>query len=259
MQSEGVKKNQSIGKALLIIEHMAKQQRPQRLLDLANDLKMPSSTIIRFLNTLIEYGYVRRDPENSRYSLTLKLTSLGNLAYSKFSYSNALKSHLHSISDTLNESASLSIEQDMNVVYIDTAEGPDHILQTLQRIGKVAPMHSTGAGKILMMNYNEAEINRYIDIRGLPGYTEKTLVTRHSFLKEMEKVRTQGFAYDDEECEIGVKCIAFPVRDFSGKVVASISVSAPISRMAPPREEEIIEVLKEVTQQASLDLGWAEG
>ncbi len=256
MPSEGVKKNQSIGKAFTILEAMVEEGRSLRLLDLAQKLNIPSSTVIRYLNTLIDYNYVKQEPETSRYYLTLKLSSLGNKVYSRFSYQEAMKKYLYRISDTLQESVSLSIEQDMNVVYIDAVEGPDHILQTLQRIGKVAPMHSTGSGKVLLLNCNDQELDRFIDIKGLPGYTPHTLTTRHSFLKVMAKVRESGFAYDDEECEMGVKCVAFPVRDFTGKVIVAISVSAPISRMGDIREEAIIEVLSEVTAEASREFGY---
>lgn len=255
MPSEGVKKNQSIGKAFTILEAMVEEGRSLRLLDLAQKLSIPSSTVIRYLNTLIDFGYVRQEADTSRYYLTLKLSSLGNKVYSRFSYQTAMKKYLFRISDTLQESVSLSIEQDMNVVYIDAVEGPDHILQTLQRIGKVAPMHSTGSGKVLLLNYADRELDRFIDIKGLPGYTPNTLTTRLSFLKVMNTVRQAGFAYDDEECELGVRCIAFPIWDFTDKVVAAVSVSAPISRMGEAREAEIIEVLEGVSREASLEFG----
>jgi DNA-binding IclR family transcriptional regulator len=256
MPSEGVKKNQSIGKAFTILEAMVEEGRSLRLLDIAKKLGIPSSTVIRYLNALIDHGYVKQEEDSSRYYLTLKLSSLGNKVYSRFSYQAAMKKYLYKISDTLQESVSLSIDQDMNVVYIDAVEGPDHILQTLQRIGKIAPMHSTGSGKCLLLNYNDRDLERFIDIKGLPGYTPNTLTTRVSFLKIMNTVREQGFAYDDEECELGVKCVAYPIRDFTGKVVAAVSVSAPISRMGDSREAEIIEVLQQVGDEASIEFGY---
>jgi len=255
MPSEGIKKNQSIGKAFAILEAMAEESKSIRLMDLSQKLGIPSSTAIRFLNSLIDFGYVKQEPETSRYYLTLKIASIGNKVYTRFSYQSVMKKYIHRISDILQESVSLSIEQDMNVVYIDAVDGPDHVLQTLQRIGKVAPMHSTGAGKVLLLNYDDRSLERFIDIKGLPKFTEKTLVTRMSFLKAMEKVRQDGFALDDEECEIGVKCIAFPIRDFTDKVVAAVSVSAPISRMNEQRQHEIQEVLSKISREASAELG----
>jgi DNA-binding IclR family transcriptional regulator len=257
MPSEGIKKNQSIAKAFTILEAMVEENKPLRLLDLSQKLKIPSSTIIRFMNALIDMGYVKQEEESSRYYLTLKLSSLGNRVYSRFSYQNAMKKYLYSISDELKESVSLSIKQDLDVVYIDSVEGPDHILQTLQRIGKTAPMHSTGAGKVLLMNSSDKEIEQYINLKGLPGYTPNTLTTKESFFKAMKEVRDKDYAYDDEECELGVKCIAFPVRDFTGKVVTSISVSAPLSRMGKEREDQILNILQKYTAMASAELGYS--
>lgn len=257
MPSEGVKKNQSIGKAFVILEAMVEANKSLRLLDISKQLGIPSSTVIRYLNTLIDFGYVKQESDTSRYYLTLKLASLGNKVYSRFQFQTVLKKYLYRISDILQESVSLSVDQDMNVVYIDAVEGPDHMLQTLQRIGKVAPMHSTGAGKVLLLNYSDRELDRFFDIKGLPGYTQNTLTTKLSFLKALEQVRTNGFAYDNEECEIGVKCVAFPIRDFTGKVIAALSVSAPISRMSQSREAEIIETLREGAMEASSELGYS--
>jgi DNA-binding IclR family transcriptional regulator len=259
MASEGVKNNQSIGKALAILEAMVDDNKPMRLLDISKKLDIPSSTVLRFLNSLINAGYVRQEEDSSRYYLTLKLASLGRRVYGRFSYQSILKPYLYRISNSLQESVSLSIEQDMNVVYIDAVDGPDHVLQTLQRIGKIAPMHSTGAGKVLLLNASDDDLDRFVHIKGLPGFTANTLTTKVAFLKAMNLVRERGYAYDDEECELGVRCIAVPVRDFTGKVVASISVSAPISRMGEEREKDILEVLLKVSHEASQELGYQEG
>lgn len=256
MPSEGIKKNQSIAKAFVILEKMVEENRPLRLLDLSQMLGIPSSTVLRYLSSLIDFEYVKQEQETSRYYVTLKLASLGNKVQSRFSYQTAMKKYLHEVSTELQESVSLSVDQEMNVVYIDAVEGPDHILQTLQRIGKVAPMHSTGAGKVLLLNYSDKELDNFIDQKGLPQYTPKTLTTRKSFLGVMNEVRERGFAYDNEECEMGVKCIAFPVRNYTSRVVASMSVSAPLSRMGKEREEEIIRVLQSASSRASREFGY---
>lgn len=256
MPSEGIKKNQSIAKAFIILEKMVQENRPLRLLDLSQMLEIPSSTVLRFLSTLIDFEYVKQEPETSRYYVTLKLASLGAKVQSRFSYQTAMKKYLNEVSSRLKESVSLSVDQEMNVVYIDAAEGPDHILQTLQRIGKVAPMHSTGAGKVLLLNYSSEEMDRFIEEKGLPRYTPKTLTTRESFLKVMDQVRARGYAFDDEECEVGVKCVAFPIRNYTGRVVASMSVSAPLSRMDRKREAEIIAIMKDASSRASGELGY---
>ncbi len=256
MQSEGVKKNQSLGKALQIFEVLAEHAAPLRLQELAQALHMPESTVLRFLNTMIEYGYVAKDRQTSKYGLTLKLAQLGSLVHANYPYQKILHPYLEEVSRILREPVSLSVEQDRSVVYVDTVDGPDHMLRTLQRIGKVAPMHSTGAGKILLSNYPENVLEEYVDSKGLPAYTEKTITRLEDFFAELETVRQRGYAYDNEECEVGVKCVAFPVKDFSGRNVAAISVSAPISRLDSAKEKQVIAVLQDVSGRASRELGW---
>ncbi len=256
MQSEGVKKNQSAGKALQILEVMVEHNGPVRLQELAAELKMPESTVLRFLNTLIEYGYVIRAPRTSRYSLSLKLARLGNRVHSNFPYQRVLHPYLEEVSRELKEPVSLTVEQDRRVVYIDTVDGPDHMLKTLQRIGKVAPMHSTAAGKVLLLNYGESVLEEFVEEKGLPAFTEKTITTATDFFTELKTVKKRGYAYDNEECEVGVKCIAFPVKDFTGKNIAALSVSAPMTRFSPENEKKTLRVLREVSDRASVELGW---
>ncbi|MFW5728009.1 MAG: IclR family transcriptional regulator [Spirochaetota bacterium] len=259
MQSEGVKKNQSLGKALQIFEVLSWQAAPMRLQDLARELNMPDSTLLRFLNTMIDYGYVAKERETSRYRLTLKLAQLGSQVHSNYPYQKIIHPYLEEISRKLQEPVSLCVEQNGSVVYIDTVDGPDHMLRTLQRIGKVAPMHSTGVGKVLLQNYTSNELKEYVEDKGLPAFTEKTITSGKEFFEEIDVVRQRGFAYDNEECEVGVRCVAFPVKDFSGRNVAAISISAPVTRMDADKEKNIVAVLRDVSTRISQEMGWQPG
>ncbi len=256
MQSEGVKKNQSLGKALQIFEVLAQQASPMRLQELARELNMPDSTLLRFLNTMIDYGYVSKEQETLRYSLTLKLAQLGSRVQANYPYQKIIHPYLEELSRRLQEPVSLCVEQNGNVVYIDTVDGPDHMLRTLQRIGKVAPMHSTGAGKVLLQNYSSNALRDYVEAKGLPPFTEATITNAEEFFDEIETVQQRGFAFDNEECEVGVRCIAFPIKDFSGKNMAAVSISAPVTRLNTAKEEEVITVLREVSSRISEELGW---
>jgi DNA-binding IclR family transcriptional regulator len=254
--SEGIKKNQSLRKALQILEGMTRIKTPARLQDIAQSLDMPQSTLLRFLNTYIDYGYVGQDPASSCYYLTLKLTELGSRARDSFPFQNSLSKYVRQIARAFNESASLCIEHDMQVVYIATEEGPGRMLQTLQRIGRIAPMHATGVGKLLLLNYSRARLEELERKFGLPRYTEHTITSLNSLQEELGRIRGQGYAVDDEECEAGVRCIAVPVRNFSGEVVAGISLSAPSARLDKKRTGEIIQSLKEIGRRASREMGW---
>jgi DNA-binding IclR family transcriptional regulator len=254
--SEGIKKNQSLRKALQILEGMTKIHTPARLQDIAQSLDMPQSTLLRFLNTYIDFGYVNQDPVTSCYYLTLKLTELGSRARDQFPFQNSLHKYIKQIAGHFSESASLCIEHDMQMVYIATEEGPGRMLQTLQRIGRIAPMHATAVGKLHLTNYSDGDLEELERKYGFPGYTEHTITSLQYLKEELEQIKAQHFAMDNEECEAGVRCIAVPVIDFTGKVVAGISLSAPITRLDAEKTEAIIRYLKDISVEASKELGW---
>jgi DNA-binding IclR family transcriptional regulator len=160
------------------------------------------------------------------------------------------------ISAAFNESASLCIEQNMQMIYIATEEGPGRMLQTLHRIGHIAPMHATGVGKLHLLNYSGEQLAELEKKLGFPQYTKHTITDMESLKKEITWVRKSGYAMDNEECEEGVRCIAVPVRNFEGKVVAAMSISAPVARMDKKKIEEIIPFLRDISTKASRELGY---
>lgn len=254
--SEGIKKNQSLRKALQILEGMTKIHTPARLQDIAKNLKIPQSTLLRFLNTYIDFGYVGQDPSTLCYYLTLKLTELGSRAQEHFPFQSSLAKYVKQIGNQFNESASLCVEHNMQMVYIATEDGPDRMLKTLQRIGRIAPMHATGVGKLHLMNYSDCQFLELERKFGFPRYTEHTITTLEALKTEIAAVREQGYALDNEECETGVMCIAVGVKDYTKRVVAGISLSAPVTRLGTAKIEEIIGCLKEISRKASQELGW---
>ena len=254
--NDSVKKNQSLRKALDILEVMVDMTAPARLQDIAQKTDMSPSTVLRFLNTFIDFGYAKQDPETSLYYLTLKLADLGNRNRINYPFQGSLRKYIKDIATHFNESSSLCIEDDMQMVYIATEEGPQHMLQTLSRIGRIAPMHSTGVGKLFLTEYSDSKLDELVNRRGLSKLTEKTIVTLPELKAEIAKVKNQGYAIDEEECEIGVRCVAVPVREYSGKIVAAMSLSAPITRLTYDKTNEIINYLLDLSRQASEELGY---
>jgi DNA-binding IclR family transcriptional regulator len=254
--SEGIKKNQSLRKALQILEEMTYTGSPARLQDLARELKIPQSTLLRFLNTFIDFGYVGQDPGTSCYYLTLKLVELGARAGRSYPFVRSLSKYIRQAAGAFNESASLCVERDMQMVYIATEEGPGRMLRTLHRIGHIAPMHATGVGKLHLLNYSDRQLEELEKKRGLLRFTDQTITSPDALRRELALIRERGYALDNEECEEGVRCIAVPVLDCQGCVMAAISVSAPITRMGEERCAGIITYLQDLGRQASRELGW---
>lgn len=256
MKKTSTKTNQSVEKVFQIIEVMASNKGPIKLQEVSQKLGLPASTVLRFLKTMMLSGYVNQDPETQKYSLSMKFCHIGYLVSCQISIRNVIRPYLVELADRCQESACLAIDQDMMVVYVDVVDGPDNMLKTMQRIGKRAPLHSTGVGKALLIDYSNHEIEHMIKERGLTPLTPNTITTKEDLIAELEKIRKKGYAIDDEECEIGARCVAAPIWDYTGRVVAGISVSGPVSRMNIEKIEYVQTIIKEIASKASQKLGY---
>ena len=250
--------NLSSEKLLSLMEVMSGLSEPARLQDLSRELQMNSSTVLRFLAALQRKGYAARDIDTGRYYLTFKLCGMAQSISSNMSIRNISLPFLRSVSRIFGESANLSIEYDMSVMYVEVVNGPSKTLVSTQRIGNIAPMHCTGVGKLLLQNYTPNQMEQMIVVKGLARYTADTLTTPQELMSAVEEARVRGYAFDNEECETGVRCIAAPVRDYTGQVVAGISVSGPTARMTDEHIFGNLPYLLETGDEVSHRLGWKE-
>jgi len=248
--------NQSSDKLLKLIEFLAVQSKPLRLTDIANSLNMNSSTALRFLTALIHNGYVMQESETSKYYLTYKLCALGQQVRNHRELPEALKLQLREIANTTGETVCLAVNQNDSVVYIDVVEATGQIVKATQRIGSIAPLYCTGIGKLFLSTYTNEEIDRVLGAQELIKFTEKTIVEREALLAEIAKVKELGYAKDDEECEIGTRCLSFPIYDHSGNLKAGFSVTGPTGRLTDECMEKWIPYLREVSAKLSGDLGF---
>lgn len=256
MQSKFTQKNQSVDKVLKIIEYMAEIRTPMKLQELSQRIGFPPSTILRLLTSLIDMGYVYQDKETLKYSLTLKFCKIGDSVKSSLNVTEMVHPYLLDISNKSGEVTYFAIEQDMTLVYLDAIGGINMQNNNLKRIGKVAPLHATSIGKLLLLNYDDNELEKLIQIKGLTKYTENTFDTYESLKEELEKIRKQGYALDNQECEEGIRCVSLPIRDYTGRVLGGISISGSSNRIVPERDEEFLTILKPVCDTISHKLGY---
>ena len=257
MQSEGVNKNQSLKKALQILEVMSECDFPVRLHDLSQRLSMSPSTVLRFLNTFIDYGYVMQDPETSFYQLTLKLASLGYKNRLNYPVSKILTRYVHELSKKFDESASLSVESDMHMVYLANVESTSRMSLHLSNIQRLGPMHTTAGGKLHLTQYSEEKLRQYCEASNLVRYTANTFTTHESLRDELAKIRAQGYAFDNEESQPGVCCVSVPIIDYTRKILATINISVPTARMTEPLKKEIIEYMLDMSKRASAEFEYS--
>lgn len=248
--------NQSSEKMLTILERMSEQDEPIRLQDISRIVGMNESTALRYIATLQKSGYVVQDADTGRYALTYKICAVAANVSSRKSIRNICSPYLRSIAHIFSESANVAEEHNMMVVYIEAISGPRQLLMTTRRVGNVSPMHCTAVGKLLLLNYSQQHLQQYIATKGLPALTDHTIVEPARLFAELEKVRSQGYALDNEEYEAGARCVAAPVYDYTGNIIAGLSVSGPITRMTDEHIYEKLPFLLDAAQQVSLRMGY---
>jgi DNA-binding IclR family transcriptional regulator len=248
--------NQSTDKALVILEYLIDQPNPVRLVDISAALKLNSSTVSRFLTTLQNRGYVSQNPDTLHYYPTFKICWLANKINDRLELRTVTHPYLIALSSYFQESTCVSVERDMRMVYVDVVSGPGKTLMGIQKVGNTSPMHCTGNGKLALLNYSEQMIDELIAQRGLPKFTENTIIDKEALLRKLDEIRNAGFAVDEEETEIGLRCIAYPLYNYTNKIIAGISVTAPASRLTVEIIEKKRSFLKETAEQISRELGY---
>ena len=250
------KANQSSEKLLTLMQILSEQSQPIRLQDLSRLADMNVSTTLRFLATLQSCGYAAQELGTGHYFLTLKICTIANNVLAHTDLCRVCDPYLRELADEFGESANLSIEQDMRMVYIIVVNSRTQTLTTRQRIGNVAPMHCTGVGKLMLLNYTEEMIDQLITKRGLQKFTDHTVVQKQQLMMLLEEVRRRGYACDNEECELGLRCIAVPIYDHTQRIVAGISVTGPTIRMTDETIAAKLPMMQIAADAISFRLGY---
>lgn len=256
VQNTNTPNNQSANKALAIIEFLSYSKEPLRLADIAAGLEYNPSTALRFLNSLESAGYIYKDPDSLKYQMTFKICALAYQISLNSGLVEISTKPMKELSAHLRECVCLAVAQNDMVVYLFSADGPYTMLKTTQRIGNTSPMHCTGVGKIILSEFSIEDIDKVISRVGMPRYTDHTLTTKEALLEELELIRRRGYAYDNEECEIGARCIAFPIRDYTGKIIASLSVTGPVIRITDEFIDKNFRIIQDTVNEISYRMGY---
>ena len=241
---------------LKIMECLSEKHFPVRLTDLAGELDMTQPTVLRYLSALCTSGYAYQDQSSGNYALTWKICDIGTRLQSNTNLRNIVSPYINQMANTLNVGMLLATEKDGNILYLDIALNPGNSMETLLRIGKDAPIHTTASGKIMLSGLTEAELDKIIQEKGLPRLTQYTITNKVLLLEELQKIRMRGYAMDNEECEIGHRCLSVPLRDYTGKIAAAISAFDNTENLNNFRiEKQLIPALQDLSDQVSLILG----
>jgi len=238
---------QSVDRALDLLEALTGADGEVTITALAGRTKLHVSTVHRLLATLLRRGYVRQNPDTSRYYAGAKLAAFGD-GRSRFNELRlAARPVLQALVDLTRETANLSVLDDTAAVYIETAASPQ-VVRLFTVVGNRVPLHATGAGKALLAALPAARREALLDRTTLAPHTPKTIVDRASLARALEAARTNGYALDDEEFDEGVRCIAVALGP-AGAPIAALSISGPASRLTRQRCLEFVPQLSRCAQE----------
>ncbi len=247
------KQMSAVGRTLAILEALSKEE-SINLEHLAKETGLPKATLLRFLSTLISLGYVFRD-DGDKYHLTLKMFSIGSRSLNHTNLVNTAKPFTKALSEELGETVHMGILEEDEAIYILKDESK-YTIRMYSRVGKAIPLYCTAIGKIFLSEMNEEELNAYFETHILKPFTPKSIRSKRALRENLELVKKRGWSIDDEEHEENIMCIGAPIRDYTGKVTAAISVSWPLFRFDKDNFEKIVKKIKESSDNISRLLGY---
>jgi len=252
---------QAIERASLILDVLGQNPQGISVRELSAQVFLPKGTTHRLLSSLAYFGYVQQNSKTRHYSLGFKLVELGNCLLNQLDLRTEAKPFLADLTKRTQETVHLVILDQNEVLYIDKVESNDNPsgLRMASRIGSRTPAHSCAVGKILLAHFSEEELDEFIKDTGLPKITENTISDPIRLKEHLKLVRSQGYVVDDEENEKGIRCVAAPIRNEIGMVVAATSISGPAIRVTKKRiQESLKRDIIETALKISRKLGFRE-
>jgi len=245
---------QSVVRTLNILNCFEKNEDLQ-ISQISSLVGINKSTAYHLLFTLKEMQFVRQDEYTKGYSLGIQVFKLGYTYFNQMNLVKVARPYLKVLCEATKETVHLGELSGAEVLYLDKIESPMSIAMR-SRIGTTRPAYCTGIGKILLAFQNKDVLKRILDGVVLEPYTKNTIVNRGVLLKKLRQYRTQGYSIDDEEIEDGLFCVAAPILDISGKLVAALSVSTPKYRIHD-RLDALITEVKQTALKISTEIGYS--
>ncbi len=223
--------------------------------EIAREIGLPKSTVAGLVHTLEVNHLLEQNPDNRKYTLGIKLVEYGSIRLNQIDLRALATPFLHNLLTWCNESVNLAIWDETWVVYIERMAGTN-MLGMRSEIGKREPIYSTALGKSILSCLSEREVRNILSEVKLSPKTPYTLIDTNNLVANIHLCHQRGYAIDDQENELGGRCVAAPILDFRGKPIAAISVSAPIQRLPAENIPMMGEKVREVALDISKHLGY---
>lgn len=241
-------------KALSVLELLASEPRGLRITEIAKSAALPYATAHRIVSTLQDMGYIQPDYDSGRYYMGLKVLRWQAAVLQRLSLPRIAYPHMVGLMMQVKETVHIAVLDDGEVVYLNTVLSP-RSLSMYTLTGKRAPAHCTALGKVLLAYLPEAEVRRIANVKGLTAFTAHTITDIEQLLSVLQRVRERGFSIDDQELEVGVRCVASHVVNHEDRTIAAVSVSAPAQRLGDDAIPVVVSALRDACRAISKELG----
>ena len=246
----------SLERGLALLESLS--QAPAFQSELAERLGLPVSTAYRLLETLRRQGFVTRVEPSGLFQVGIRAFEVGSAFVTHSTLAELAHPVMLELVETHNESVSLAVLDGRDAVYLHQVEG-QHVIRLFAHLGARVPLYCTGVGKALLAWQPPARIAELLGPGPLRAFTVNTLTDHSAVRADLARVRDRGWALDDQEREIGVRCVAAPIRDRGGQVIAALSMSAPADRLSDAVQEQASGAVMASATEIARRLGWPPG
>jgi len=245
----------AVERALAMLEAVAQEAEGLSNADISRKLKIPKSSASYILRTLETQAYLKRDLLTGKYRVGLKILSLSRGALSGIDVREVALPVMRRLTEKTNLTCHLAILDGPEAVYIEKVE-PQGFLRVDTWVGRRMRVHATSVGKALVAHISQDRLTKILEQAGMEKRTAKTITTPARLLKELEKVRAQGYAVDDEENNLGARCLGASIFDQYGEVAASLGLSGTTNQVNAQTIPRIVEALKDAARHVSMQLGY---
>lgn len=241
-------------KATAVLECFSTLDRKLSSAQIAKRLKMPRGTVHRLIVTLREVGFIEQERERDEYKLGLKLFELGNVVLANMDLHREAKSFVDALTAVTGEAVHLCVFDGTQTTLIHRTEATQERTNTIV-VMEASPAHCTATGKAALAYQSENVLEKVLAL-GLKPLTPNTITEPSKLRAELEQIREKGYAIDDEELQPGIRCVAAPIRNASGRVFASVSVSGPARRITKAKTKSLSALVIHYADAISTSLGY---
>jgi DNA-binding IclR family transcriptional regulator len=245
----------SVAKALGIVDLLALRQRSMALGEIADEMDLPKSTAHGLISTMQDFGYLDQSPFDGRYRLGVRFFEIGSVVASNWDVRKAAAPFIQQLVNNMEETVHLVVLDKGEVLYIDKRES-NHSIRIVSQVGTRLPAHCTGVGKVMLAFLEPSEVEYIIKKKGLTRYTQKTITDPNILKAELDKIRLQGYAVDNEEIMASLRCVAAPIMNHEGTACAAISISGTTSRLKGDRLKQAVDEIIKTAADISKELGY---